>query len=165
MSAPGMTAGLAAGISKYRHSAPIRKLRTNPIKILVIAKLLRADLRAYQLADRHLDFAGQGAGPGAMARDELGYVHSSRAPVRRRRGDPRVQCRRSRVRASLPVVRYLGAAVSRSYIIWSPGVPPAARTALRGLRRLCFLCALPKNPSAHIREGIARVQCPHLHGN
>ena len=121
MSAPGMTAGLAAGISKYRHSAPIRKLRTNPIKILVIAKLLRADLRAYQVTDHHLDFAGQGAGPGAMAREEIGYVHSSRAPVRRRRGDPRVRCRRSRESSSevLPCNRNVSAPRSRSFVTWA----------------------------------------------
>ena len=35
ISAPGITGGLAAGMSKYRHPAPIRKLNTKPITIFI----------------------------------------------------------------------------------------------------------------------------------
>jgi hypothetical protein len=37
MRAPGITGGLAAGISKKRQPAPMMKLKTNPIAILIIA--------------------------------------------------------------------------------------------------------------------------------
>jgi len=35
---------------------------------------------------------------------------------------------------------------------------------LGGLRRLCLFCTLPKKSIRAHREGIARVQCPHLRG-
>jgi hypothetical protein len=35
ISAPGITGGLAAGMSKYRHPAPIKKLKTKPIRIFI----------------------------------------------------------------------------------------------------------------------------------
>src|SRR5260370_32660241 len=59
MIAPGMTGGLAAGMSKYRHAAPIRKLRTNPIKILVIAKFLSTNMQSRQRTDRGHEAANE----------------------------------------------------------------------------------------------------------